>query len=158
MDNLGSKDDNNNDNAKAKRKLKNVDRKSAKWSDELEKYLLIYLLWRLKRGIGLHRVSVQWEGSAHDARIFGEALRKRELNFPKPIGYKYSIVDGGYIHMKGYMGPYKGSDIHYHLVEFRRTRTPQQRQPRNLKEKFNFLHSSCRNIVERTFGVWKARF
>ncbi|KAG9140358.1 hypothetical protein Leryth_019603 [Lithospermum erythrorhizon] len=41
MDNLGSKDDNNNDNAKAKRKLKNVDRKSAKWSDELEKYLLI---------------------------------------------------------------------------------------------------------------------
>ncbi|GAA0169319.1 hypothetical protein LIER_23836 [Lithospermum erythrorhizon] len=37
MDNLGSKDDNNNDSGKAKRKHKNVDHKSAKWSDELRK-------------------------------------------------------------------------------------------------------------------------
>ncbi|GAA0165919.1 hypothetical protein LIER_40087 [Lithospermum erythrorhizon] len=56
------------------------------------------------------------------------------------------------------MGPNKDSNTCYHLAEFRRVRSPQQRLPQNLKEKFNFLHSSCKNIVECTFGVWKARF
>ena len=32
------------------------------------------------------------------------------------------------------------------------------RAPRGHKESFNYLHSSCRMIVERTFGVWKKRF
>lgn len=27
-----------------------------------------------------------WEGTAHDTRIFNEALRKPELNFPHPSG------------------------------------------------------------------------
>lgn len=26
-----------------------------------------------------------WEGAAHDSRIFGEALRDRDLNFPHPL-------------------------------------------------------------------------
>lgn len=99
-----------------------------------------------------------WEGSAHDNRIFGEALRRQELNFPHPTGDKYYLVDAGYTHMRGYMGPYKGDNVRYHLAEFRRGMTPQLRAPRGCKEKFNYLHSSCRNIVERTFGVWKARW
>ncbi|XP_019263952.1 PREDICTED: uncharacterized protein LOC109241649 [Nicotiana attenuata] len=51
-----------------------------------------------------------WEGAAHDSRIFGEALRRPELNFPHPIGNKYYLVDAGYPHMKGYMAPYKGDN------------------------------------------------
>nr|XP_018627578.1 uncharacterized protein LOC108945806 [Nicotiana tomentosiformis] len=98
------------------------------------------------------------KGAAHDSRIFGEALRRPELNFPHPLGNKYYLVDAGYPHMKGYMAPYKGADVRYHLADFRRGATRQLRAPRGRKEKFNYLHSSCRNIVERTFGVWKARW
>ncbi|OIT33640.1 hypothetical protein A4A49_61092 [Nicotiana attenuata] len=99
-----------------------------------------------------------WEGAAHDSRIFSEALRRPELNFPRPIGNKYYLVDAGYPHMKGYMAPYKGDNVRYHLAQFRRGATRQLREPRGRIEKFNYLHSSCRNIVERTFGVWKARW
>ncbi|XP_019248347.1 PREDICTED: uncharacterized protein LOC109227603 [Nicotiana attenuata] len=98
------------------------------------------------------------QGAAHDSRIFGEALRRPELNFPHPIGNKNYLVDAGYPHMKGYMAPYKGDNLRYHLAKFRRGATRQLREPRERIEKFNYLHSSCRNIVERTFGVWKARW
>ncbi|KAJ0077595.1 hypothetical protein Patl1_35497 [Pistacia atlantica] len=91
-----------------------------------------------------------WEGVAHDFRIFSEALRREELGFPHPTGNKYYLVDVGYPHTWGYMSPYKGEN-------FRRARTRQLCAPTGKKEKFNYLHSSCRNIVERTFGVWKAR-
>ncbi|GAA0148284.1 hypothetical protein LIER_36689 [Lithospermum erythrorhizon] len=50
MDNLGSKDDNNNDNGKAKRKLKNVDHKSAKWSDELRKIFVDFAIMEIEKG------------------------------------------------------------------------------------------------------------
>ncbi|XP_059451159.1 protein ALP1-like [Corylus avellana] len=59
-----------------------------------------------------------WEGTAHDTRIFLEAIRKDELRFPHPPRGKYYLVDAGYPHMKGYMGPYKGE--RYHLPDFRR--------------------------------------
>ncbi|XP_033517593.2 uncharacterized protein [Nicotiana tomentosiformis] len=101
---------------------------------------------------------VRWEGATHDSRIFGEALRRSELNFSRPIGNKYYLVDAGYPHMKGYMAPYKGDNVRYRLAQFRRGATRQLREPRGRIEKFNYLHSSCRNIVERTFGVWKARW
>ncbi|KAJ0599516.1 putative harbinger transposase-derived nuclease domain-containing protein [Helianthus annuus] len=32
------------------------------------------------------------------------------------------------------------------------------RAPRGPKEIFNYHHSSLRNVIERTFGVWKARW
>uniref|UniRef100_A0A3Q7G4M7 DDE Tnp4 domain-containing protein n=1 Tax=Solanum lycopersicum TaxID=4081 RepID=A0A3Q7G4M7_SOLLC len=65
-----------------------------------------------------------WEGAAHDSRIFGEALRRKELNFSHPLGNKYYLVDAGYAHRR---------DIWLHTKE-------------------------TINIVERTFGVWKARW
>ncbi|XP_070036355.1 uncharacterized protein [Nicotiana tomentosiformis] len=51
-----------------------------------------------------------WEGVAHDNRIFGEALRRPELNFSHPSGDKYYLVDVGYSHIKRYMAPYKGDN------------------------------------------------
>ncbi|XP_060960618.1 uncharacterized protein LOC115723519 [Cannabis sativa] len=84
-----------------------------------------------------------WEGTAHDTRIFLEALRNTNLNFPKP--------PNGYPNMKGYLAPYKGQ--RYHLPQFQ-----QGSQPSGYKEVFNHAHSSLRSVIERCFGVWKARW
>ncbi|GJW27733.1 putative nuclease HARBI1 isoform X1, partial [Tanacetum coccineum] len=99
-----------------------------------------------------------WEGTAHDTRIFYEALRRPEVNFPRPTGDKYYVVDAGYPNTKGYLAPYKGNDIRYHIPDFRRGQSCAQRAPKGKKETFNYYHSSLRNVIERTFGVWKARW
>ncbi|KAH1066486.1 hypothetical protein J1N35_031473 [Gossypium stocksii] len=54
-----------------------------------------------------------WEGTAHDSRIFLQALRKQELKFPHPPPGKYYLVDSGYPQMAGFLGPYRGNDIIY---------------------------------------------
>ncbi|KAF5769902.1 putative harbinger transposase-derived nuclease domain-containing protein [Helianthus annuus] len=90
-----------------------------------------------------------WEGSAHDTRIFNEALRRPELNFPHPMGGKYYVVDAGYPNINGYLAPYKGQSIRYHIPEFRRGQSSAMRAPRGPKETFNYHHSSLRNIIER---------
>ncbi|KAL4587334.1 hypothetical protein LXL04_000203 [Taraxacum kok-saghyz] len=99
-----------------------------------------------------------WEGTAHDTRIFNEALERSELHFPRPMGEKYFVVDARYPNTRGYLAPYKGATIRYHLLDFQRAQTPALRAPSGEKETFNFPHSSLRNILERTFGVWKARW
>ncbi|KAM1040629.1 hypothetical protein ACFX15_029381 [Malus domestica] len=93
----------------------------------------------------------EMQGAAHDSRIFMEALRRPELKFPYPPSGKYYLVDAGYPHMNGYIGPYRGE--RYHLPEFRRGS-----HPRGKKEIFNQRHSSLRCTIERTFGVWKNRW
>jgi hypothetical protein len=62
-------------------------------------------------------------------------------------------VDSGYPNRIGYLAPYKGST--YHLSEFRLRR---QRAPQGKYEKFNFLHSSLRNVIEHSFGVLKQKW
>ena len=66
---------------------------------------------------------------------------------------KYYLVDSGYANRTGYLAPFKGST--YHLPEFRLRR---DRPPQGKYELFNFLHSSLRNVVERTFGVLKQKW
>ena len=61
------------------------------------------------------------------------------------------MVDSGYPNMKGYLAPFKGQ--RYHIPEFRNG-VP----PANVQEQFNHIHSSLRNVIERTFGVWKAKW
>ena len=51
------------------------------------------------------------------------------------------------------MAPYRGTT--YHLQEYRNRRG---RGFRSERELFNYTHSSLHNVIERTFGVWKARF
>nr|XP_034893497.1 protein ALP1-like [Populus alba] len=92
-----------------------------------------------------------WEGSAHDTRIFLEAIDNSNINFPKPPEGKYYLVDAGYPNEYGYLGPYKGE--RYHFQEFRR-----RGQPSGRKEVFNRAHSSLHNVIERSFGVWKQRW
>jgi hypothetical protein len=64
---------------------------------------------------------------------------------------KYYLVDVGYPNEYGYFGPYK--DERYHLQEFRRREQPSERE-----EVFNRAHSSLRNVIEYSFGVWKQRW
>ena len=60
---------------------------------------------------------------------------------------KYYVVDTGYPNRKGFLSPYRG--VRYHIPEF------QANHPRGQEEKFNSLHSSLRNVIERSFGVLK---
>ncbi|XP_028056116.1 protein ALP1-like [Camellia sinensis] len=96
-------------------------------------------------------VYIGWEGSAHDSRIFLEALTTNSADFPHPPPNKYYLVDAGYTHMPGYVAPYRGQK--YHLQEFNR-----RRRYHGPQELFNHRHSSLRNVIERTFGVLKQRF
>jgi hypothetical protein len=91
-----------------------------------------------------------WPGSAHDTRILNHALTNFGDKFPKPSPDKYYLVDSGYPNRIGYLAPFKGST--YHILEFHLQR---QRPPQGKYEKFNYLHSSLRNVIERSFGVLK---
>lgn len=59
-------------------------------------------------------------------------------------------MDVEYPNMRGYLTPYKGE--RYHILDFRCGN-----QSESLKEAFNHAHSSLKNVIERTFGVWKKR-
>lgn len=96
-----------------------------------------------------------WEGIAHDSHIFELARARKELKFPIPLAGKYYLVDSGYPNTKGFLAPYK--NVRYHLPDFRRGSRASQ-HPGNRKERFNKAHSFLRSVIERSFGVWKARF
>ncbi|KAG8477249.1 hypothetical protein CXB51_030321 [Gossypium anomalum] len=96
-------------------------------------------------------VMAGWEGSAHDTRIFLDAIRDPKYKFPHPPNGKYYLVDSGYPQMKSYLGPYRGQ--RYHLPDFRRGRPVSGK-----KEVFNHSHSSLRSVIERTFGVLKKKW
>ena len=120
-------------------------------------------------------VSVGWEGSMHDTRVFYNVVMDPNKYFSHPeggtmINYffqfnsfiktrltftyfvdKQYLVDAGYPNKKGYLAPYKGE--RYHFQEFNRGEPP----PTN-NESFNQVHSLLRSVIERTFGVCKARF
>ena len=64
---------------------------------------------------------------------------------------KYYLVDAGYPNRPGYLAPYEGE--RYHIPKFHRGV-----QPNTPKEKFNRVHSSVRNVIERAFGVLKMKW
>jgi hypothetical protein len=93
----------------------------------------------------------RWGGSAHDQRVFGAAKDKRENPFEVPLGCYY-VADAGYTNTEITLMPYRG--VRYHLKEHERA----ELRPADEKELFSLRHASLRNAVERTFGVFKARF
>ncbi|XP_022857675.1 uncharacterized protein LOC111378679 [Olea europaea var. sylvestris] len=56
------------------------------------------------------------------------------------------------------MALYKGSYILYHFQQFYDGEKGARQNFRNVRERFNFRHLSCRNVIERSFGVWKTRW
>lgn len=89
-----------------------------------------------------------WEGTAHDGRVLSNAV---DCGFKPPEG-KYFLADAGYANKDICLSPYRG--VRYYLREWAaagaRLESPQ--------ELFNLRHSSLRNVVERTFGVFKRRW
>ena len=63
----------------------------------------------------------------------------------------YYLCDDAYTHTRGFMCPYRS--ICYWLPDSRRGGNAIDR-----KEKFNHVHAKLRNVIERSFGVLKARF
>ncbi|XP_045797408.1 putative nuclease HARBI1 [Trifolium pratense] len=96
-------------------------------------------------------VVVGWPGTAHDTRILSSVIEEMKSVFPHPPEGKYYLVDAGYPNMKGYLSPYKGE--RYHIPDFR-DGSPAE----GIREVFNHAHSSLRNVIERTIGVWKKRW
>lgn len=90
-----------------------------------------------------------FEGSAADMRVLNWALEHGGLNIPDG---KRFLVDLGYANTDKFVAPYRG--FSYHLSEFR----GQRRSYGNAKELYNHRHAQLRNVVERTFGVLKARW
>ena len=64
----------------------------------------------------------------------------------------YYLVDSGYAIGSAFLPPHKFT--RYHAQEFRGA----NRQPSTPQELFNYRHSSLRMVIERCFGVLKARF
>ncbi|GJT89445.1 putative nuclease HARBI1 [Tanacetum coccineum] len=95
-------------------------------------------------------ISVGWEGSTHDTRVFLHAINNRSMNFPKPSEGKYYLVDKGYPDRKGYLVPYPKT--RYHKSQF------ENEPPKNMKEAFNRSHSSLRSFIEKSFGILKKRW
>ncbi|KAL0002352.1 hypothetical protein SO802_016133 [Lithocarpus litseifolius] len=93
-----------------------------------------------------------WEGSAHNSKVFEEAIKDPKHGFPWPPEGSYYLVDSEYPIGASFLPPHKTTQ--YHAQEFRRS----NRQPALGKELFNYRHSSLRMVIGRCFGVLKARF
>ncbi|KAI3693208.1 hypothetical protein L6452_33039 [Arctium lappa] len=91
-----------------------------------------------------------WEGVAHDSRVLSEALTDGAIGFPFPPPDKYYLCDVAYTNTRGFMAPYR--NVRYWLGDFHRRRAI------NKYEKFNHSHAKHRNVIERSYGVLKARF
>ncbi|KAL4340384.1 hypothetical protein GQ457_08G015210 [Hibiscus cannabinus] len=99
-------------------------------------------------------VCAGWEGTAHDTRVFVNAIlsnRVEQLSFPMPSTSKYYVVDAGYPNIPEFLAPFRGQRYHSHDFIGRH-------QPKGKEELFNMRHSSVRNVIERSIGVLKKRF
>lgn len=83
----------------------------------------------------------RWPGSVHDSRIFNCSRLNLDLLDSQPDGYM--LGDAGYPCL-----PYL---LTQQLHSAARTFSPAEKA-------YQKSHVSTRNLVERTFGAWKARF
>ncbi|KAM0052193.1 putative harbinger transposase-derived nuclease domain-containing protein [Helianthus debilis subsp. tardiflorus] len=91
-----------------------------------------------------------WEGIAHDSRDLKEVAFNPTFGFSFPPPDKYYLCDAAYTNTRGFMTPYR--NMRYWLADFRRQRALTK------EEKFNHAHAQLRNVIERSYGVLKARF
>ncbi|KAI4318283.1 hypothetical protein L6164_026071 [Bauhinia variegata] len=89
-----------------------------------------------------------WEGSVADDGVLHDAINRP--NGLKVSQGQYYLVDAGYTNCEGFLAPYRGQ--RYHLNEWREGQIPTTH-----RECFNMKHSRARNIIERCFGILKAR-
>ncbi|XP_020677924.2 putative nuclease HARBI1 [Dendrobium catenatum] len=95
-------------------------------------------------------VASGWEGSAADMRVLRWAVEQGQFEVPRN---KYFLVDSGYANTDRLIAPFRG--YRYHLADYRERTT---RRYAAEQELFNHCHAQLRNVVERTFGIWKEQF
>ncbi|WOL20725.1 hypothetical protein Cni_G29531 [Canna indica] len=97
-------------------------------------------------------VKAGWEGTANDSWIFAHTIYSPNTDFPMPNGVidEYYFVDARYPNIPGFLAPYRGE--RYHQSNYH------SRGPTSKRELFNQRHSCCWNVIERCFGLVKARF
>ena len=78
-------------------------------------------------------IVVRWPGSTHDSRIFRNSTIRERLENDHLIG------DSGYVCTRYLLT----SVLH---------------EQNEAETRYNVAHRRARNVVERTFGVWKKRF
>nr|KAJ0201138.1 hypothetical protein LSAT_V11C600312120 [Lactuca sativa] len=89
-----------------------------------------------------------WEGSVTDSRVLRNTLlRPNGLKIRRP---GYYLVDVGYTNREGFLSPYRGQT--YHLNDW-----CDGHQTTTQKDLYNMRHCSARNVIERCFGILKAR-
>ncbi|KAK9076456.1 hypothetical protein SSX86_004790 [Deinandra increscens subsp. villosa] len=91
-----------------------------------------------------------WEGIAHDSRVLKEIASNPTFGFRFPPPGKYYLCDAAYTNTRGFLAPYRNT--RYWLADFRRRRALTK------EERFNHAHAQLRNVIERAYGVLKARF
>ncbi|KAJ9538368.1 hypothetical protein OSB04_031101 [Centaurea solstitialis] len=91
-----------------------------------------------------------WEGIAHDSRVLNEIAFNPNSGFPFPSEGKYYLCDAAYSNARRFLAPYRNT--RYWLADFR------CRRALSKEERFNHAHAQLRNIIERAYGVLKARF
>ncbi|XP_071722452.1 uncharacterized protein [Rutidosis leptorrhynchoides] len=91
-----------------------------------------------------------YAGVAHDSRVLGDILSNPDNCFSFPPPNKYYLCDAAYPSTRGFLTPYR--NVRYWLGDYRRRRATTK------EEKFNHAHARIRNVIERAFGVLKARF
>ncbi|EEB88798.1 hypothetical protein MPER_13187 [Moniliophthora perniciosa FA553] len=89
-----------------------------------------------------------YDGASADATMYAQS-RLADLHIPEG---KYYIADAGFGTCDNLLVPYRG--VRYHLNEWQRGHL----RPNNREELFNLRHAQARNIVERIFGVLKAKW
>ncbi|KAL8496350.1 hypothetical protein ACS0TY_020165 [Phlomoides rotata] len=102
------------------------------------------------RGMHFIYMLASWEGSAADARVLRDAI-VRDDGLRVPHGNFY-LCDNGYPNGEGFLTPYKM--VRYHLHEWGSGPST----PQNYKEYYNMHHSKARNVIERTFGLFKKQW
>ena len=63
-------------------------------------------------------------------------------------------MDSAYPNTTGYLTPYSGKSVLYHIPEFISGRRCGH-GPQGIQEEFNYRYSSLRGVVDQTFGVLK---
>jgi hypothetical protein len=93
-------------------------------------------------------------GACNDSGILNSLAS--DLMSKTPRG-SYWLADAGYGIANGLtLTPHRGTGVLYHLPDFRPNGV--RRTPRTAAEGYNYIHSSCRVIVECVFGIMKKRW
>ncbi|TVU33266.1 hypothetical protein EJB05_25058, partial [Eragrostis curvula] len=77
---------------------------------------------------------------------------RRVAQAGRTIEGHFYLGDAGYTNGPGFLTPFRST--RYHLKEW----VLSQQQPKTPKELYNLCHSRARNVVERTFGLWKKKW